>query len=102
MPNVEVTGAVRLYRAASVWTAGLGGLFRLGLFVDLGLAYLANSIMTIGFCFVPMKVRKTLFNLARLASFPYGTFHFIPNSYQSAFVNRIGRLASADFSMART
>ena len=24
MPNVEVTGAARLYRAASVWTAGLG------------------------------------------------------------------------------
>ena len=24
-PNVEVTGAARLYRAASVWTAGLGG-----------------------------------------------------------------------------
>jgi hypothetical protein len=23
-PNVEVTGASRLYRAASVWTAGLG------------------------------------------------------------------------------
>ncbi|MBE7422324.1 MAG: hypothetical protein HS110_07830 [Zoogloeaceae bacterium] len=23
-PNVEVTGAARLYRAASVWTAGLG------------------------------------------------------------------------------
>jgi hypothetical protein len=23
MPNVEVTGAARLYRAASVWTAGL-------------------------------------------------------------------------------
>ena len=25
-PNVEVTGAARLYRAASVWTAGLGDL----------------------------------------------------------------------------
>ena len=24
--NVEVTGAARLYRAASVWTAGLGAL----------------------------------------------------------------------------
>jgi len=24
MHNVEVTGAARLYRAASVWTAGLG------------------------------------------------------------------------------
>jgi hypothetical protein len=24
MANVEVTGAARLYRAASVWTAGLG------------------------------------------------------------------------------
>ena len=24
LPNVEVTGAARLYRAASVWTAGLG------------------------------------------------------------------------------
>jgi hypothetical protein len=23
-PNVEVTGAARFYRAASVWTAGLG------------------------------------------------------------------------------
>lgn len=26
-PNVEVTGAARLYRAASVWTAGLGIIF---------------------------------------------------------------------------
>ena len=25
-PNVEVTGAARLYRAASEWTAGLAGL----------------------------------------------------------------------------
>jgi hypothetical protein len=25
--NVEVTGAARLYRAASVWTAGLGGIW---------------------------------------------------------------------------
>ena len=25
-PNVEITGAARLYRAASVWTAGLGTL----------------------------------------------------------------------------
>ena len=31
-PNVEVTGAARLYRAASVWTAGLGVVNSLNLY----------------------------------------------------------------------
>ena len=76
--NVEVTGAARLYRAASVWTAGLGALFRFAFLVNLGLADLANSIMTIRFCFVSMEIGKALLNFAGLASFPYGAFHFRP------------------------
>lgn len=74
--NIEVTGAARLYRAASVWTAGLVALFRFAVLVDLGLADFANSIMTIRFCFVSMKIGKTLVGLARLACFSYGAFHF--------------------------
>ena len=73
--NVEVTGAARLYRAASVWTAGLGTRLRFVFLVDLGLADLANSIMTIRLCFVSMKIRKALVGLARLAYFSHGAFH---------------------------
>jgi len=46
MANVKVTGAARLYRAASVWTAGLG----------LFAAVLATTFVEISLCRVGFKL----------------------------------------------
>lgn len=56
----------------------LGDLLLLASLIDHSLAVLANSIMTIRLCLVPMEIGKALLDLAGLASFSYGTFHFTP------------------------
>ena len=68
--NVEVTGAARLYRAASVWTAGLGVHGKLARFNSIGIAILiAQLTVTIAIDFTAQSFAVAIPHAHRSVTF---------------------------------